>query len=214
MDDPTVYRKLYGEAQAQHYALAKEAARTTHRGEAALAARALRGVPRDESLLDLPCGAGRMTVELARLGFRKLAAADVSPAMLELARARLAEEGIDAPVTQADVERLPFADREFDNVFCFRLFHHFPTDALRRQAVSELCRVARRRVLVSYLDRRAFTARKRALQSLWRPRPASKFSQSPGELAALFRAAGWKPVADFARLPFWHSLRLLVAERP
>jgi len=207
------YRKHYGESQARHYAVAKEEARATHGGEIALAERALRGVSRDESLLDLPCGAARMTVVLARLGFRRLAGADVSPAMLDLARTRLSEEGLDVPLSLADAERLPFGDGQFDNVFCFRLFHHFPTAALRLQVARELCRVARRRVLVSYLDDRAFNARKRALQNLWRPRPPSKFCQSPAEIAALFREAGFRPVADHARLPFWHSLRMVVAER-
>lgn len=213
MNAPTAYRKVYDTTQAAHYSVAKEAARATHRAEVALAARALRSVPRSETLLDLPCGAARMTVELARLGFRQLAAADVSPAMVELARQRLAEEGLAAPVSLADAEHLPFADGEFDNVFCFRLFHHFPDDRLRQQVAAELCRVAKRRVLVSYLDRRAFAARKRQLQSWWRPRAASKFTQSPEQMAAFFRQSGFRPVADLARLPYWHSLRILVAER-
>jgi ubiquinone/menaquinone biosynthesis C-methylase UbiE len=207
------YRKNYDPAAALHYSVAKEAARSTHRGEVALAVRALRGVARDESLLDLPCGAARMTVELARLGFERLTAADVSPAMQALARERLAREGLAVAVVAADAERLPFADREFDNVFCFRLFHHFPDDALRAQVAAELCRVAGRRVLVSYLDRRAFTARKRQLQSWWRPRAASKFTQSPAEVAACFERAGFRAVADLARFPYWHSLRMLIAER-
>lgn len=213
MTAPTAYRKIYDPAQAAHYSVAKEAARATHRGEVALAARALRDVPRHETLLDLPCGAGRMTVELARLGFTALVAADVSPAMLELAQARLRAAGLAVPLTLADAERLPFPDQAFDNVFCFRLFHHFPDDRLRRQVAHELCRVARRRVVVSYLDRRAFTARKRQLQSWWRPRKASKFTQSPDEMASFFRDCGFAPVADLARLPYWHSLRILVADR-
>ncbi len=213
MTAPASYRKLYDPAQAAHYSVAKEAARTTHRAEVALASRALRDVPRSESLLDLPCGAGRMTIELARLGFSRLAAADVSPAMLELARDRLAVEGLTIRLTLADAERLPFADQAFDNVFCFRLFHHFPDDVLRRQVAHELCRIAAKRVLVSYLDRRAFTARKRQLQSWWHPRTQSKFTQSPSEMTTFFRQSGFVPVADVARFPYWHSLRILVVRR-
>jgi len=210
------YRKLYGEAQARHYAHAKESAARTHRGDVALVERALRLVPRDESLLDLPCGAGRMTAALARLGFARLIAADVSPAMVELARARLGSEGIAARLVLADAEHLPFTDGEFDNVLCFRLFHHFPTEALREQVARELCRVVRRRVIVSYLDARSFTSRKRQIERALKrgpPRPPSKFTQTPAEIAALFERAGFRLVADLARLPLWHSLRLLVAQR-
>ena len=207
------YRKHYDEQQARHYERAKEGATTTHRGESALVERALRSVPRDETLLDLPCGAGRMTVVLARLGFTAITAADVSPAMVALARARLEREGLAIPVERADAERLPFTDRAFDNVFCFRLFHHFPTQELREQVAVELARVARRRVIVSYLDTRSFTSRKRQLGRALKPRPPSKFTQTPAEMAALFEQAGLRPLADRARLPLWHSLRLVVAER-
>lgn len=211
LNPDATYRKHYGDAQARHYAHAKQAAVATHRGEAALVARALRNVPRDETLLDLPCGAARMTAVLAQLGFTKLAAADVSPAMVELARARLADDGIDAQVTLADAEHLPFADRSFDNVFCFRLFHHFPSEALRATVLAELARVARQRVVISYLDTRSFTSRKRAFERLFKPRPASKFTQTPREFAALLARAGLEVVADHARVPLWHSLRLVVA---
>jgi ubiquinone/menaquinone biosynthesis C-methylase UbiE len=207
------YRKHYGEEQARHYERAKEGDARTHRSETALVERALRGVPRGESVLDLPCGAGRMTVALAELGFTRITGADVSPAMVALARRRLAAEGLSFPVVEADAERLPFADGEFDDVFCFRLFHHFPTAALREQVARELARVARRRVIVSYLDRRSFTSRKRQLGRLLKPRPPSKFAQTPAEMAALFEAAGMSPRADLARFPLWHSLRVLVAER-
>ncbi len=212
MNSDLPYRKHYGDAQALHYAHAKQAAVATHQGEAALVERALRKVPRTESLLDLPCGAARMTAVLAQLGFTHLAAADVSPAMVELARARLADDGIDAPVSLADAEHLPFADSAFDNVFCFRLFHHFPSDDLRTTVVRELARVARRRVFLSYLDTRSFTSRKRAFERLFRPRPPSKFTQTPREFAALLMRGGLRVVADHARFPWWHSLRLVVAE--
>jgi ubiquinone/menaquinone biosynthesis C-methylase UbiE len=213
MGEPAGYRKHYGEPQARHYAHAKEAAAATHRAEVELVERALRGVPRAESLLDLPCGAARMTVALAGLGFARLHAADVSPAMVELARARLAAEGVAAAVELADAERLPWPDLAFDGVFCFRLFHHFPTTDLREQVARELCRVARRRVIVSYLDARSFTSRKRALGRLLRPRVPSKFTQTPAEIAALFERAGFRRAADFARMPLVHSRRVLVAER-
>jgi ubiquinone/menaquinone biosynthesis C-methylase UbiE len=155
-----------------------------------------------------------MTVALARLGFTRLAASDVSPAMLALAAARLRAEGLSVPLHLADAEQLPFADRTFDRVFCFRLFHHFPTEALREQVARELARVARRQVVVSYLDARSFTSRRRRLALRFRPREPGRFAQTPAEMAALFERAGLRPVADLARLPLVHSLRLLVAERP
>jgi len=207
------YGKVYGAEAAARYAREKEGARAAHRAECALAARALARVPREETLLDVPCGTARMSSALARLGFARLACADVSPAMLDLARERLRRESLRFPLVRADVEALPFAARSFDTVFCFRLFHHLPDDELRRTVAAELCRVSRRRVVVSYLDARAFTSRKRALELKLRPRPTSRFAQTPRAAAEFFTAQGLRLVADLARLPLWHSLRVLVLER-
>ncbi|MHC4547596.1 MAG: class I SAM-dependent methyltransferase [Planctomycetota bacterium] len=208
-----VYRKYYDENQARKYRRSKEfAKRRTHAAECRLAARALAGVDRRESVVDVPCGAGRMTVFLARLGFAP-AAADVSPAMVELARQRFAQEGLAVEVEVRDLEATDWPDGAFDNLFSFRFFHHLPTDALRRQVTAEMCRVARRRVVVSYLDARSWTARRRALESRLKQRRTGKHVLRPREMAALFEEAGFRILADHARLPLFHSLRVLVAER-
>jgi len=174
--------------------------------------RALRGVPRDETIVDAPCGAGRMTVFLRSLGFRP-AAADVSPAMVELTRRRLERESIDAAVEERDLEDTGWPDAAFDNVFCFRFFHHLPTDAHRRRVAQELCRVAGKRVVVSYLDAGSWTWRRRAMETRLLGKTFKKYPLTPPAMARLFEEAGFAVVADHAQLPFLHSLRVLVAER-
>jgi SAM-dependent methyltransferase len=206
------YRKHYREEEARGYEQAKEKDQRAHRAECRLVERALAGVPRGESIVDAPCGAGRMTVLLARLGFRP-AAADVSPAMVDLARQRFAREGVEVKVEQRDLEATGWPDGAFDNVFSFRFFHHLPTDAQRRTVARELCRVAARRVIVSYLDARSWTWRKRALETRLTGKRFGKHPLAPRAMAALFEEAGFRPVADHARLPLVHSLRVLVAER-
>ncbi len=210
-EQPVPYRKHYGEEQARGYERAKEADPRSHRAECRLVERALRGVPRGETIVDVPCGAGRMTVLLAALGFRP-AAADVSPAMVELARLRFGRDGIVVPVEQRDLEATGWPDQAFDNVFSFRFFRHLPTDAQRRRVAAELCRVAARRVIVSYLDARSWTWRKRALETRVFGKTFGKHPLSPRVMKGFFEEAGFHPVADHARLPLLHSLRVLVAE--
>ncbi len=206
------YRKVYDEKKAGVSAGAGAGAGWVHRAAGGRLARGLRGIPRSESIVDIPCGAGRMTRELARLGFSP-AAADVSPAMVERARAAFAREGLAVPLEVRDLEDTGWPDGAFDNLLAFRFFHHLPTRELRERVAAEMCRVARKRVLVTYLDRRAATPRRRALaHRLFGAKPG-KLALHPREMAELFRKRGFLPVRDLARFPFVHSLRLLVAER-
>ncbi|MGH3002302.1 MAG: class I SAM-dependent methyltransferase [Gaiellaceae bacterium] len=75
-----------------------------------------------DRVLDVGCGPGRFTIELARLGAR-VVAADVSPVQLELHRQHVAEEGFESAVEEraiADVVDLSaFADDEFDVTVCY-----------------------------------------------------------------------------------------------
>jgi ubiquinone/menaquinone biosynthesis C-methylase UbiE len=206
------YRKHYSKEQAERYARVKEAARRTHRAEQRLARRALARLPPGASVLDLPCGAGRMSLLLFEAGFR-VTAADVSPAMADLARERFRSLGLALPVEVRDLEATGYPDGAFDAVFCFRLFHHFPTDALRARAAAELRRIARSHLVVSYLDARSFTSLRRAWQVRRGWKRASKFTQTPSEMRGFFEVDGWRVVDDLARAPFLHSLRVVVVER-
>jgi SAM-dependent methyltransferase len=69
-----------------------------------------------ESILDLGCGDGQLTLRIASTGAR-VAGVDVSPEMLAAARSR----GIDA--REGSAEALPFADRSFDAVFSNAVLH-------------------------------------------------------------------------------------------
>jgi len=68
-----------------------------------------------ERILDLACGSGRHSIELARRGFT-VVGADISADLIELAVAAAAEQGVAAAsFVQADLRELDFAD-EFDVV--------------------------------------------------------------------------------------------------
>lgn len=87
------------------------------------ARRAMEGTP-VPSVLDVGCGTGMLSERLlSALPSCRLAGIDLSPAMVERARARLAGR---AEVREADAERLPFHDGVFDLVVCNDSFHHYP----------------------------------------------------------------------------------------
>jgi SAM-dependent methyltransferase len=90
--------------------------------------------------LDAGCGVGDHTVRLVRLGYRCVGV-DISPGILERAKARTARYNVDPPrYVAAPIEQLPFRDGELDYVHCRGVLMHIPN---WQRALEELCRVVR-----------------------------------------------------------------------
>jgi ubiquinone/menaquinone biosynthesis C-methylase UbiE len=105
-----------------------------------LAERATAGLANADKLLaiDLACGPGTYTRPLAAR-VRHAIGADLTPAMVEKARAEAARDGIaNIEFVCADIYALPFADGAAGIVSCGYAFHHM-TDPAR--ALSEMARV-------------------------------------------------------------------------
>lgn len=90
-------------------------------------------------VLDVGCGPGLWTRELARRGC-DVASIDLTDAAVELTKTSLKLFGLQADIRQGDAEKLPFADRSFDGVVSHGVIHHTPDTA---GCVREMARVLR-----------------------------------------------------------------------
>ena len=90
-----------------------------------------------DRVLDLATGTGEVALRAARLGAR-VCAIDIAEPMIEKARRRAEEEGVDIDFDVADVEYLPFDDARFD-VVCSNFGLIFAPD--HANVASELARV-------------------------------------------------------------------------
>ncbi|MDO4796112.1 MAG: methyltransferase domain-containing protein [Brachymonas sp.] len=98
-------------------------------------AEAVFGRVKGGSVLDVACGSGWLSNELAKRGFQ-VTGADIVPP----------KEGGQNPLfCAADVCRLPFPDKCFDTVVCTHTLEHVRDP---RKALSELRRVCRQRLIV------------------------------------------------------------------
>ena len=93
-----------------------------------------------EHILDLACGTGVVTREIANTGITSghLAAVDHNADMLAVARHLSAQAGYDVEWVEADAGDLPFDDDQFDLAFCQQALQFFPD---RLAALCELRRV-------------------------------------------------------------------------
>ena len=71
---------------------------------------------RGKKVLDVGCGAGTDLMRFAR-GGAIVSGVDLSSSAIALAQQNFAQQGLAADLREADGERLPFGDNEFDFVF-------------------------------------------------------------------------------------------------
>lgn len=92
-----------------------------------------------KSLLEIGCGIGIDTRQLARLGLDRVVAVDLTEAAVEIARKRFAEEGVEnTRFMVGNAENLELEEDSFDYVYSFGVIHHTPRIA---SAIAEIRRV-------------------------------------------------------------------------
>ncbi len=99
-----------------------------------------------QSALDVGTGTARAALLLAEAG-ATVTALDASAEMLRVARARAASRGASIRFEVGDAHHLAHADGSFDLAVSLRVLMHTPN---WKQCVGELCRVARRRVILDF----------------------------------------------------------------
>jgi SAM-dependent methyltransferase len=98
-------------------------------------------LPEHGRVLDVGCGYGRVAVPLARAGFA-VHGLDLSPSMIEAARAAADAEGPVVGLTIASMTTLPYAADSFDAVICLWFaFNELLEEAEQIRTIAEMWRV-------------------------------------------------------------------------
>ena len=90
---------------------------------------------RGRKVLDVGCGAGTDLMRFAR-GGALVTGVDISSSAIALAKQNFAQQGLTADLREADGERLPFADGQFDVVFAHGVVQY----TTNGQALVDECR--------------------------------------------------------------------------
>jgi SAM-dependent methyltransferase len=155
----------------------------------------------DDTVLDVACGGGLLVCAFAP-HVRHATGIDVTPAMLERARARAAEKRLaNVAWEEGDVARLPYPDGRFTIVATRFAVHHFPDPAAVLAEMVRVCAPGGRILVVdTYASRDP--AKADQFNRLEKLRDPSHVRCLPlAELEGLFRAAGLgAPRVGFAHL--------------
>ncbi|MCI0341604.1 MAG: methyltransferase domain-containing protein [Planctomycetales bacterium] len=148
-------------------------------------------IGRQELLLDVPAGTGRLS-GLLRAGAARLLEADVSREMLKVNRANRPEGALGHLVASA--LSLPLRERSVPCVVSVRLSHHLE-DEERRWHLVELMRVARDWVVVTYFAHGSVKNWLRRVRSALTGRPPKK-TLPTAEVRAIAGKNGFRVEAD------------------
>lgn len=139
-------------------------------------------------VLDVACGPGRLTLDLAP-HVKSITGLDLTPGMLEQSAAALATSGLgNVTLVAGDAASMPFADASFAIVVSSAAFHHFEAP---ERVLSEMVRVCRPggRVVISDVmpapDKTAAYDRMEKLRD-----PSHGHAHSADELTAMGTALG------------------------
>lgn len=152
------------------------------------ALRAIIGVAGDDTLLDVACGPGSIALDLAPY-LERATGLDITPAMLDQARAAQAERGIaNVAWVVGDAVALPFPDASFSIVSSGAAFHHFEEPARVLAEMARVCRSGGRVVVIDVTpdaDKAAAYDRMEKMRD-----PSHGHAHSVAELEALGVALG------------------------
>jgi ubiquinone/menaquinone biosynthesis C-methylase UbiE len=122
-----------------------------------------------ETLLDVGCGTGGVTIPAKlRLGEQGSAAGiDPSAAMIAIARRKAQRAGVEIDFRIGVIESLPFPDEVFDVITASLMMHHLPGH-LQGKGLTEIWRVLRPsgRILIADMTRPGTASHKRSFRTL------------------------------------------------
>lgn len=102
------------------------------------------GLEPDDKILDLCCGQGRHSLEMARLGFRHVTGLDRSRYLIRLARRRAREAGLEVRFREGDARRFALRGGAFDTVMVMgNSFGYFDREEDDLAVLSSIKRVLR-----------------------------------------------------------------------
>jgi uncharacterized protein YbaR (Trm112 family)/ubiquinone/menaquinone biosynthesis C-methylase UbiE len=157
------------------------------------------------SLLEIPCGGGRISARLSP-ATELLIHADIGLGQVLFSKSK---EGLAVPQIwmTASAFRIPFRDGGVDAAVCIRLSHHLTAPDQREQLLMELLRVSRRYVVFTFFDHDSIKNRLRLLRG-----KKSKLTMTLAQVTALAKAGGARLAACpwLSRLGSGHRYALMV----
>lgn len=172
--------------------------------------RAFRRVPSGTSVLDLPCGTGRLAEVLLDSGFR-VTGVDISPAMLDVATRKLRRYAERFETRVADVRELALSESDrYDVALCARVLMHFPL-AEQITFLKSVATLTRGTVVFTQSYDSSYQRFRRRMKRLLGNQPPATYPIDEQALKTLLAAAGLREIDRFQTAPLISEAIVVVA---
>lgn len=161
------------------------------------------------TILDVPCGTGRMTEMFLKMGYL-VHVADISKNMMKYAILRTQQYADNVNFEICDIEELPFAEESFELILTFRLIHHLPSNA-RRKILKQLYNVSKRWVLLSFSNKYTIQSVRRGIKAKFNKE--ARYSISPSIFRNEINKAGFNIVKYYPILPIFSETVVVLLEK-
>ena len=166
------------------------------------------------SFCDAGCGVGSLSIPLAQLGAGRIAASDLSAAMVAEASRRASEASISSDQLEFSSSDLESLSGSYETVICLDVFIHYPQQ-LAEGMVNHLASMAEKHLIVSFAPYTPLLALLKGIGQLF-PGPSKTtraYTLREAGIVAAAEAAGFRPVRrSLNKAPFYFS-RLIAFER-
>jgi ubiquinone/menaquinone biosynthesis C-methylase UbiE len=173
--------------------------------------RVLRSMPPGATVLDAPCGTGRLLEVFLERGARAVAA-DISGEMITVARRRTARWNSRVRFARMDFLEIPLADRSVAATFSIRFLPHI-SPAERVRMLREFRRVSQQWVVISYSLSTPWHRLRRGIKGwLGHPKPV-RHPVTSQALAQELSQAGLREVKRLWTFPVLSEQVVVVCDR-
>lgn len=163
------------------------------------------------TVLDLPCGTGRLAEAILELGL-KVHGADVSPEMLEVAKNRLKNFGSHFDTEIINAFKMRQYNPQYEAALCARVLMHFPLDeqvAFLRGVAS----VVNKRIVINHSLDSPYQRFRRLIKKLLGHPKSVNFPISNTEIKQLLSEAGFVEIKRIRMNALISEAIYIIAER-
>lgn len=150
-------------------------------------------VPKNSTIVDAPCGTGRLAEPLLAAGYR-VHGLDISNEMLDVARRRLAGFGDRFTCEIRDVKTARAPEPQFDAALCARVLMHFPLDQ-QIEFLSGVTVLSRATVIINHSLDSGYQRLRRRVKRWLGHQPSVNHPVSNAQIRLLLQQSGLREVS-------------------